>query len=195
MSPVTPAVELGAGVIVAVFVWSGGAKLRSPQRAGRSFVDLGLLTSPSAGAAVALSLGELAAAVGILAPGIWVERSAAGLAVVLFAGFTVVNGLQLRRSEKVSCFCFGGESEEVGAVSFARAVALFGIAAAVVARAVLHAELWPDGSSRLFGLVGGVGTAALAAVVVVSVRELRNGLTRADVLAPLLEFNDPGGAA
>jgi hypothetical protein len=115
---------------------AGLEKARAPQRfveGVRSYrlVPRGL--APAVGAALIAS--ELA--LGALLVGDLVPRVAAAGAIALFGLFAVALAVSLAQSNRVPCHCFGAsELESISPVALVRALALMGLAVALLALAL-----------------------------------------------------------
>jgi uncharacterized membrane protein YphA (DoxX/SURF4 family) len=152
--------ELGSAaalLLLAVFAWSGAAKLADRGGTATTFAAAGL-PAPAL-LATALPVVELVLAVAFFT----IPRVAAPVAVVLLASFTAFLIREVRRGSGVGCGCFGASrAEPVSAVELGRNGLL--LLAAVVA-AFAETPPTPDlGALAAVCLATGLAAAGLAAV-------------------------------
>lgn len=121
----------GAGVVtvwilVIVFAISGYAKFRRPVLAAMTIVDFGLLDEVRPTLGLAVGLGELTIALGLIA-GLLTGRAflaATVLAAILLWFFVGIIVRSLRAGERFSCFCFGDSNSELSTLTAIRTFAL-----------------------------------------------------------------------
>ena len=161
--------EIGyaAAVLLAgLFAWAGAAKLAARERTRDSFAAFGL---PSPGLlAVALPVGELALALGLLT----VPAVASFVALGLLAAFTTFVVRAARGGAEVGCGCFGSaRAEPVGAVEVVRNGLM---AAAALAASFATGPVVPGVGAVLVVTVA----AALGGLTLTGLRRRPTGLPR-----------------
>jgi hypothetical protein len=95
-----------AGLLSAVFAWSGIAKLRDPTPAARAMVEFGVTRRTATWPAALLGAGETAIAAGIALSVRWVLA----VALLLVLGFTALVARALWRGARFPCACFGDDA-------------------------------------------------------------------------------------
>jgi hypothetical protein len=118
-----------------VFLWSGGAKLARPRRAGEALRSFGLMrrASPAAGAASGvyeLTLGLLLVAA--IASDSLPMLAGAMVSATLLA-LAILELRSLRAGERFACFCFGDGTTTLSWWTLARTLALAVPAATLLA--------------------------------------------------------------
>lgn len=121
-----------------VFLWSGTAKLRNPERAAWALVDFGVAHRVQAARGIAFATVEVATGAALIVGAVLggaIAVAAAGAAALLFAAFVILIARSLSRGEQFECFCFGEGSGALSARTLVRAGALAALAVTTVAQA------------------------------------------------------------
>jgi putative oxidoreductase len=151
------------GLLSAVFVASGAAKLSHPFGAALAMTQFGIVSAvrPSLGSL----LGGFELVLGIALFALPAAEVPLACAIVLLAVFTALLGRALARGDSFACACFTAHGVPIGAVTLARTAVLL-LAAAGALAVVAASAPSPSWDERLVGAAIGsllLGQAFLAA--------------------------------
>ena len=121
-----------------VFLWSGTAKLRAPERAAWALVDFGVARRVQVGRGVAFAGVEVATGAALCAGAVLggvTAVVAASVSAGLLAAFVALIARGLSRGAQFECFCFGEGSGTLSARTLGRAGALLALAVIAVSQA------------------------------------------------------------
>jgi Methylamine utilisation protein MauE len=118
-----------------VFVWSGGAKLMRPGRAGEALREFGLVRRASSFAGAAAGAYELALglALGATTASTRLSAPAGAWALVTLLALAALQVRSLHAGQRFACFCFGSETSQLSWWTLARTLVLTLAAASLVA--------------------------------------------------------------
>ena len=120
---------LAAGVVGAVFVYAGVAKILAGRKWPASARNLGI--PPVVASSV--MLGEVVIGLGVVLGDAW-RTEFLGAAALLLTAFTGLLGMHLWRDNRPPCACFGGASQRpIGARDIARNIFLLALVFVAIA--------------------------------------------------------------
>lgn len=123
----SPGYEIATWFLALVFLWSGAVKVARPKLAAVAIADFRLVRRPRRWHGLALGAFELAVAAALVAGS--AMHVVLGVTTAMLAVFAALILRSLLAGERFACFCFGGQDDGLSWTSFARTLALGGLAA------------------------------------------------------------------